>query len=261
MSAYIFANGPLQAPIQPIAIVDQRYFALSEVKFLLSEEYMSFSNDDFKIVDLTTNAVAFLVSGKTISLRERKYLYDAANNPIWVMKHNLLKLFGTRYNFSSPNDTPLFTIKNHHRWFFNQGKKLSIDLPIGTIVLEASKLDKIAVVTLQSNGKTIPIARIVRPLHSVRNVVGNVQDYELTVARNVDISAMIALVIALDEQGEKQDKTQKTGGGIIRPGMDNGSHMGGAMGVNPIQYRQYPQHQYYRPQDLDAPLGQINHRF
>src|SRR6478609_9230901 len=268
MSAYIFANTPLQAPPRQIVFTDARFCVGFETHFTISEEYASFSNDDFRIVDANTGKVAFLVSGKVVSLREQKFLYDAlANQPVWVMKHNLIKLLGRQYIISHPTTkNNLFTIKYHHQWFSNQGRKLTVTMNDGSFLqLEASKMDKIAVVTWNSGTTVMPVAKLQRPLHSVRNVVGGVQDYDITIAANVDISAIIALVIALDEEGEKQDKSQRTGGGIIIPGSSaaaaHGSHaVSGTsrttrmyMTPNYVNTTRYPQ--YYKPQDLDATAG------
>lgn len=268
MSAYIFANAPLQAPPSQIILTDARFCAGFETHFTVSEEYASFSNDDFRIVDATAGQVAFLVSGKVVSLREQKFLYDAlTNQPVWIMKHNLFKLLGRQYIISHPTTNGhLFTVKNHHRWFSNQGKKLSITLGDGSMLeLEASKMDKLAVVTWNSGTTVIPVAKIQRPIHSVRNVIGNVQDYDITIAPNVDITAIIAFVIALDEEGEKQDSSQRTGGGFLVPGSSaaaaHGSHAvggssGGGTGMHTPNYvstARYPQ--FYRPQDLDANVG------
>jgi len=252
MSTFLFANGPLHAPIHPISLTDFKYVSSMETKFKISEQYMSFSNDDFKIVDMNSNRTAFLVSGKNVSLRQQKFMFDTENNLIWTMKHNLFKIFGTKYIISNSQGKDIFTIKAHHRWFANSGKKLSIDLPIGSIVLESSKQDKISVITLQFGGTILPIARIERTLHSARNVIGNVQDYELTVAANVDIAAIISLVIALDEQGEKDEKSQQTGGGIIKPGHSNpaDSHSNMAASSSSINRIRYPR--YYQTTGFDT---------
>lgn len=193
-----------------------------ETRFTISEEYLSFSPDDFEIIDANTGQVAFLVSGKVASLRETKTLHNANDSaPIWAMKKNILNVVGRSYQFTHPvTNVPLFTIKNHRRWFANQGKKLSITLGNGSVVtMETSQMDKTAVVTITMGTTILPIAKVQRPLHSARNVVANVQDYQVTIAPNVDIPLILGLVIALDEEGERLDnKKQRMGGGVMLPG-------------------------------------------
>lgn len=198
------SQGPLISPSQPIVLTENRFVVPHETKFKLSEQYMSFSSDDFTITDTVTGNPAFVISGKSISLSKQKLLYDHNNIHVWTMKNKLITI-GRSYQVLSPTNVSLFTIKNHHRWLPTQGRKLSTEFAGGTIVLKASKMDKLGVITFQDKtGKVIPIAKITRPLHTVRNMFHNVQDYEVTIAPNVDIAAILAFCLTLDEEGERK---------------------------------------------------------
>lgn len=247
--AYVHLNRALRGPAQQLVVTDTRFVAGFETHFTVSEEYLSFSEHDFRVVDVVTGQQAFFLAGKIVFFREQKTLYEnVSSTPIWTMKHSWIKAFGRRYNFSHPlTRVALFSIKSHHRWFANQGKKLSADLSGESVVtLEASKMDKQAVVTLTTGANVIPIAKISRSLHSVRNVIGNVQDYDVTIAPNVDIALILAFVITLDEEGEGKDKSQRTGDGVVLPVSNPVDSTGtGNAASNYVSATNYPR--YYIP--------------
>lgn len=219
MSAFVYANGPLASPPLPVIVTDPKFCSDHPTSFEVSEEYASFSNDDFRIKDVTNGETVFLVAGKPLSLHQEKTLYDSLDNnkAIWIMKHqisNNLIILGRKYSFWDNGGNRLFTVKYHPRFLHNQTRKLSISFPDGSMMLlEASKWDRLSIITWRKKDHVFPVAKV-----KLRKSNGNLQTYTVEIAADVDITVILALVICLDEEGECGDRSQITGGGFVLPG-------------------------------------------
>jgi uncharacterized protein YxjI len=213
VSPYVlYTSGKLEEPANSIILTDNKYVLDINTAFTLGGEISSFSNNDFRIIDRENGETAFLVAGETINFREFRTLYDILGNniPIWKMKHFSFPFFGKSYTFINPTtNNILFTIKRHYQWSSNRGKKLSISLTDGsTLMLQTSKMDRFGIVTWTSTTHTYLVAKISKLMKS-NKITGNngTYNYNVDISSNVDIAAILALVVCLDQENrEKVDE-------------------------------------------------------
>jgi len=134
-------------------------------------------------------------------IKQTKTLYDSNRNVIWVMEHPIFKMFHRTYKFKNANGDLLFKIRNHFRLLPGQGKKLTLKLNNGSVIIAKGKpLDLNTPIML--NG--VLLAEVKKSLISARGLATGLSGYNLTVQPNVDIPMSFAFVTVLDEEREKK---------------------------------------------------------
>jgi len=176
--------------------------------FSMKETLVSVSHDDFTIVDVQTEEVAFNIRRQLTSvIRQKKTLTDNRGNILWICQHPLFKLFRRKYKFYSRDGHLLFAIRNH--WTLpGQGKKLTIVSKNGQeIVFLGKLLDRIGNIRLIDRERQVILATVTKPVVSVRGIVTGLSRYTIDIQPNVDIAMCFAFVTILDEERERQHQS------------------------------------------------------
>lgn len=98
------------APPKPICVIGEQHVFDDVRYFMLKEKVFSWSGDDFEIMELSTKTPMYKISGKALSVREKKELLDMDGNVLLDSTATLLS-FAAMHNIYV-NDQRLVTIRN-----------------------------------------------------------------------------------------------------------------------------------------------------
>jgi len=204
-----YDNKPLTSADHEIVVIDSKYVFDKPKKLLLKESLFSISGDDFSIKD-TDGKSYFKCTGKTLSIRDKKFITDMEGNPLFAIANAVLFLKG-RLKIYAGNDTKKTIASIHpqksirHRkyviTFFNTktGQEESINMKCDYFKHSCGIF-----YGNESEGSPM-ICRIFKKLDAKR-VLTNKENYVIEIAPGVDIAFMVALGICFDElKNDKKD--------------------------------------------------------
>lgn len=104
------AIGGASAIGQHVPVVGQQYVAQTVKSYAVSKKKLSMSKGDWTITDQMGHS-SFKVSGRIASMRDRRFLQDAAGNKILTMKKKIVTLHDTWEILAGDGSTVLATSK------------------------------------------------------------------------------------------------------------------------------------------------------
>jgi len=197
----------LRNPENKIAITDERFCFEQPITFILNENFFSISDDDFTIKDL--NGVKyFQCLGKTLSIRDKKVLYDMYNQPILNIQDKLLSLRGKMNIYEGKTqEKSILRIKPKSPIFNQKFTVTFLNKVTGKNELFEMDCDFMGFnceiyYGKKKNGAPM-ICRIIKKVDT-KAIFTSDENYYVEVAAGVDTAAMIALAICFDE-GKNED--------------------------------------------------------
>ncbi|KAJ7759980.1 tubby C-terminal-like domain-containing protein [Mycena metata] len=187
-------------PSSQLGIFPQ-FCAQQQMTLVLKEKVFSFSGDDFAVKDQFGNVV-IRCQGKALSWSDKKEFSDTAGNHLFDLKNKHFHIHKT-LQAEDPTGNVLMTVKGHFQLF---GSKMSatfknFDGQEVELICKGDFLDRKA--TIMHNDQVI--AQIGRDFFNARQIFGNQQTYQVSVAPGVDLAMMAAICICLDEK-ENENK-------------------------------------------------------
>ncbi|DBA00471.1 TPA: hypothetical protein N0F65_002714 [Lagenidium giganteum] len=201
MSRGPVAPSTLAVLSKPVALASSALCSQQPVTLHLKEKMF----DDFSIRDANTQQVMFRIQGSIVSLSGRKILLNTRNQPILLMKRQLLS-FSPRYDlFANGDESRLHATAKCKITMFES----RMSMPFTNVVtrepcvvgLDGDWLSRTAVIWLQRGNSSVrmPVAKIYRPTSTVRNMFLDLQDYYIDIAPGVDAAVIVMLCVMLDE--------------------------------------------------------------
>ncbi|KAI8807202.1 tubby C-terminal-like domain-containing protein [Cladochytrium replicatum] len=212
-------------PQYPPLPVFSQYVRSTPTTLQMKEAKISFSGDDFKVLDATTGDVLFKVDGKLFSIGQKKVLLDGTGNKVGEFRHRLMTLtktfevecfptlqFPTSSSFTIESEITFASTKmmatiptrpayiqdtkdpSQSRWV-EAGRK--------PFVLKAdwrSKNGNIFLGNPKAGGQLV--AKIYRPSFTVGEMFFDAQTYHCEVAPGIDLALIAMLLLALDEKAK-----------------------------------------------------------
>lgn len=173
----------LEALVQPLSLVDPKYCSLpnTSVKYSFHKEKSLEKPVLFYHAETCQPVWCFGPDGTLKSCQDLTVLP-------WRMEESKFTMFGAKYRIEEKTGKVLFTIKKRlkHAIYFTQ-------LSIGTVTIEEAVNGSI--MYLQSSINKIPIAKVEQTRNSLAMLLSDVPEYELTIAPNMDIAAVLAFVV------------------------------------------------------------------
>jgi len=192
-----------------LLVFDQRYVTTQPTTFHLREKIMSWSGDDFSVKDVNTNTEWFKVDGKALSIGDYKRILDAASGALVFGMRQVICAWAKTQNITDSNDLDLFQVAADFG-FMSRQLRAVVPSTRGKqgILLKCDGTHSHGAVFYgdPSSGGTC-VAKIYRPVATVRSIFGRAQDYYVAIAPNIDAAVIVALCISLDELRDSSYRT------------------------------------------------------
>mmetsp|Transcript_35315 Transcript_35315/g.69276 ORF Transcript_35315/g.69276 Transcript_35315/m.69276 type:complete len:217 (+) Transcript_35315:36-686(+) len=182
-----------------------RQFVSDKPTLLHMKSKWSWSGDDFSIKNVHTGDTILTIKGQTMSLSDKKRMYDAKGNLVFLMKEKF-ELNDTQYVYGADEKTELFGVKSN---FGNSKQHTEVVTDKGakaTIVSKASWGNAQCAMWIgepKEGGQ--PIAGFKSPLE-LKNFYGKgewfMEDYYIQIAPGVDQALVCAIVLAMNQMDE-----------------------------------------------------------
>ncbi|CAK9144501.1 unnamed protein product [Ilex paraguariensis] len=192
----------------PVALINPQFCAPYPVDLIIVRKLLTLSEGNFTVTDVNGN-VMFKMKGKLFSLRDRRVLLDAADNPIvsfqqkiWTAHRRWQVLRGD----SSDSKDLLFSVKKSSLIQFKT--KLDVFLASNTkedvcdFKIEGSWFERSCAI-YAGDSSTI-IAQMHRK-HTASSILLGKDTFSVTVYPHIDYAFIAALVVILEEINEDRD--------------------------------------------------------
>lgn len=189
----------------PFAVISPQFCAPYPVDLVIARKLLKLSEGNFGVTDVNGNLM-FKVKGKLFSLRDRRILLDAADNPIVSFQQKILTAHRRWKVFrgdSSDDKDLLFSVKKSS--MLQLKTKLDVFLASNTredvcdFKIEGSWFERSCVIYA---GNSSSIVAQMHRKHSVQSIVLGKDTFGVTVYPNVDYAFIVALVVILEEINE-----------------------------------------------------------
>ena len=205
----------------PLVAIDPRFAIAQELTLIMRENFFSFTGGDFTIKDLS-GVTFFKIDASALSLKQKKTLRDAYDQPVANFRHRVFDLFSRNYDIFAGSDesSPLFTIEV--KFTFGSVKMVArirnmLTGQIHEIVMKGNFTSlNVGIFNGHPKEGGVAIAKIHKPMFCLQD------EFHLTIAPGVDAALIVFLCLALDEFRTEQKRRQ----------MNQGMHTGG-YGYNP----------------------------
>jgi uncharacterized protein YxjI len=187
---------------QPFVVTEPRFIVHQQTTLKLSEEVMSFSGDDFTVVDPHTNLLWFKIDGKVFSFKDKKVMTDNMGVPICNMQAKIFS-FTRSQELYKGKDGPKICGVNAKFTFMKAKITANVtNAHNGQQVLVCVKgnwLEKNAIISIGDMKQGgVPIAQVSRSL-DLKELFFSKQTYYVTIAPGVDAAFIAMLCVAIDE--------------------------------------------------------------
>ncbi|MCJ1381888.1 hypothetical protein MMC17_005000 [Xylographa soralifera] len=167
------------------------YYANQPTTLVLREKFMSFTGNDYHIKS-TEGASILRVRGNAMSLSERSEVLDNQGQLLFTVRRRLFS-FLKDYYAEDPSGNKFLTVDGEFSWgrnkasigFINSSDEQQIQLK-----MKGDWLD----MTTEIKWEDAVVARIDREMRIGWQILGGPQTYFVTVAPNVDMALMVALL-------------------------------------------------------------------
>jgi uncharacterized protein YxjI len=177
-------------------VVGPQYCLPHPASFAVVKHVLSLSEGDWTINDAAGNTV-FKVSGRAVSIRDRRYLLDAAGNKLLRMQKKILTLHDTWYVYHGDSEHLICTVKKSALVQL----KPSMDIFLASNTTESVPDYKLAGNFLERDMMVYfgqqPIAQMTREITLVNMAVGK-DTFGVTVFPGGDYAFVFALVVIMD---------------------------------------------------------------
>jgi len=204
-----YDNKPISSPDHDIVAIDSEYVFDKTKKLYLKESLFSISGDDFSIQD-TEGHSYFKCTGKTLSIRDKKFITDMEGNPLFAIANTVL-FFKDRMKIYAGKDTKKTLASIEPQNSVNQRKYKITFYNIATeqeecINMKCDYFRHSCGIFYGNESEGSPmICRIVKRIDAKR-VLTNKENYIIEIAPGVDAAFMVALGICFDElKSDKND--------------------------------------------------------
>ncbi|XP_054782915.1 protein LURP-one-related 10-like [Prosopis cineraria] len=190
----------------PMAVVGPHYCCPYPVELAIVRKVMTLA-DKFTVTDSNGNVV-FKLQASLLSLRDRRVLLDAAQNPVITLRRKIMTLHDKWKAFRGDSTDPkdlLFTLKRSS--LIQLRTKLDVFLASNTteqacdFKIKGSWLERSCVVYARESNT---IVAQMHKKHTFQSIVFGKTNFMVTVYPNVDYAFIVALVAILDEINQDQ---------------------------------------------------------
>ncbi|KAK4897510.1 hypothetical protein LTR17_005286 [Elasticomyces elasticus] len=190
---------PTLAPVNPTLgpqPASAHLYSAHQTTLIMKEKVFSLSGDDFTVRTVDGMDVC-KCKGKVVSMRDSKKFTDVNGTELFTLKNKMLSIHKS-FVGNSPTGHD-FEVKGH---FKLMGSKSSVHFKNASdgseveLEVKGDWFDRSAVITFGGR----EVAAIARSFFNVREIFGDKQSYQVTVAAGVDLSLIAAICVALDEK-------------------------------------------------------------
>ncbi|KAI4378855.1 hypothetical protein MLD38_016279 [Melastoma candidum] len=194
----------------PVAVVSPHFCAPYPVDLAIVRKVMTIADGSFVVTDLSDNIV-FKVRGSVLSLHHRRFLLDAAGNPLLTLQQKMISAHDRWKAYrgeSSDEKDLLFTVKRSSMIQL-LGTKLHVFLANNTsedrcdFRVEGSWLERSCVIYA---GDSNSVIAQMHKKHTVQSMLLGKDRFMVTVYPNVD-AAFVAAIIVILEEINSEDKS------------------------------------------------------
>ncbi|KAJ7286088.1 tubby C-terminal-like domain-containing protein [Mycena rebaudengoi] len=180
-----------------------QFCARQQMTLVLQEKAFSFSGDNFSVKDQGGNTVV-KCDGKALSWSDKKVFTDAAGNHLFDLKTKHFHIHKT-FEAEDAAGNVILTVQGRFKLigskmaatFRNAADGREIEL-----ICKGSFLDRKAEITMDDQ----VVAEIARSFFNAREIFGDKQTYQVSVAPGMDLALMAAICICLDEKENEKVK-------------------------------------------------------
>ncbi|KAK7294803.1 hypothetical protein RJT34_17700 [Clitoria ternatea] len=195
-------------PAAPTIVIGPQYCAPYPVDLAVVKKVLSISDGNFVVTDVGGNVV-FKVKGSLMTLRDRRFLVDAAGNPVATLRRKMMTAHDRWQAFrgeSTEHNDLIFTLKRSSLIQFKT--KLDVFLAQNTkedvcdFRIKGSWFERSCVVYA---GESNNVVAEMHKKHTVESVLIGKDHFMVTVYPNIDFAFIVAIIVILDEINEDAD--------------------------------------------------------
>jgi uncharacterized protein YxjI len=187
---------------QPLIVTEPRFVVQQPTTLKLSEEYFSFSGDDFTIVDPITNLLWFKVDGKCFSFKQKKVLLDRDGVPICNLQQKVFSFTKSQELYKGSDGPQICDVQAKFTFFKTKITANIVNLFNGqnlTIFIKGNWMEREAVISIGNiKHGGVPIAHISRSI-DLMGIFFAKDTYFASITPGVDAAFIVMLCVAIDE--------------------------------------------------------------
>ncbi|XP_061357879.1 protein LURP-one-related 10-like [Gastrolobium bilobum] len=195
-------SAPPNMPAIPNVVIGPQFCAPYPVDLAVMKKVMTISDGNFAVTDMNNNII-FKVKGSLLTLRDRRVLIDAANNPLVTLRRKIMTAHDRWQAFrgeSTETKDLIFTLKRSSLIQF----KANLDVFLANNTKEdvcdfkvkGSWFERSCIVYA---GESNNIVAQMHKKHTVQSIVIGKDNFMVTVYPNIDYAFIVALIVILDE--------------------------------------------------------------
>ncbi|WCJ27952.1 hypothetical protein M5689_009666 [Euphorbia peplus] len=187
---------------QPVVIFGPQYLATYPVDLKVASKLLSIGECNFGVTD-QNGTLIFKVKSKFLSIRDRRFLLDAAGNILATFQQKILtahRRWKVYRGDSTNTEDELFSIKKSSLLQFKTeldvflASNSSEDVP--DFKLKGSWLERSCTIYL---GQSDIIVAQMHKKHSISTILLDAEKFGVTVYPNVDYAFIVSLIVILDQ--------------------------------------------------------------
>ncbi|EEF28558.1 protein LURP-one-related 15 [Ricinus communis] len=189
---------------KPVVVIGQQFLAQYPVDLTVATKIFSLGENDFKVTDVNGTLI-FKLKSKLLSIHDRRYLKDAAENTLVTLRQKIMTAHRRWEAFrgeSTEAKDLLFSVKKSSIIQFKT--QLNVFLASNTSEVPDFKIKgtwRERSCTIFLGESNIIVAKMHRG-HNLTTAILETDNFEVTVYPNVDYAFIAALVVVLDEINE-----------------------------------------------------------
>ncbi|XP_039010679.1 protein LURP-one-related 10-like [Hibiscus syriacus] len=200
------------ADSDPIVVIGKKFIVPNPVELKIQQTVFTIAENYLDIVDDNGNPI-FKVRDKLFSVHNRRVLFDAAGIPLVSLRQKISSVHRRWKVFRGESEGAvdfLFSVKKSSLILRRMKTRTatSLDIFLASNTSESRPDFKIIENWCRSNCTVFHGDTIIAEMHksqSVKSLVINADNYEITAYPNVDYAFIIALVVILDEINRNGD--------------------------------------------------------
>ncbi|TKA80401.1 hypothetical protein B0A55_01890 [Friedmanniomyces simplex] len=183
--------------------VSAQLYSPNQTTLVMKEKVFSLTGDDFTVRTVDGLDIC-KCKGKMVSAHDSKKFTDTTGTELFTLKNKMLSLHKS-FHGDSPHGRHDFAVKGHFKLVGSRSTVEFKNASDGTEVeleVKGDWMDRSAAITFAGR----EVAKISRSFFNVRELMGDKQTYQVTVAANVDLSLIAAICVSLDERETEEGK-------------------------------------------------------
>ncbi|CAK9215650.1 unnamed protein product [Sphagnum jensenii] len=199
-------------PNQNLVVVGPHFCLPYETTFAITKHVISLSHGDWTIID-SSGKKAFKVDGKVLSVRDRKYLRDAAGNKILQIRKKIVTVHETWSMYAGNSDQLICNVKRTVPSRMDNQSIPSMDVFLAANAAEVMPDFQLTGNYLQRNLMLLCRGRTLAqmtPRFTFQNRIFGNDAFGITVAPGVDHAFVLALIVIMDSVYLQKHKSTTT---------------------------------------------------